>query len=196
MNIRIIRLAIIFLSSGAFLPAQTGASAGAGGAPVDGGVPVPAATRGPSTSFPAEGPGSPANPGPSLKENVTVAVKGTFEMDTPLDFSCTGVGPEMVKDGPVDQAPVPGIVMSFKGKISETPGGYLLNFILGLRIPIVNSTSVNRPPGSPPNPAATTTSVRNVAFQSSVNLTPGKPVTVLDANGKTIIITLTKPDDQ
>ncbi len=188
MNIRIIPLVMVFFGSSPILPAQTDGNP-IGPAPAGGATTTLQGSRGPA-AFPPNrgGAATPANLGPPLKDNVAVSVKGTFSFDTPIDFTCTGVGPQMIKDGPVDQAPIAGTIMSFKGKISETATGYFLEFSLGLRVPIVNSST------NPPNPLTSTITYRNVAFQSSVNLKPGQPVTVLDDNGKTIVITLTKAD--
>ncbi len=156
----------------------------------------------PASPVPASGSSGgaaiPANPGPFLPDNVTLAVKGTFDFGIPVDFSWTGAGPQFSRDNEVPSAAteikIPAaanaiILQSVKGVVRATKDGYWLDFTFGVSLP--NFTESSSPRGTS---TTTTVTYRNLAYHGSVNLKPGQPEVVLEHNGKSITVTLTKPD--
>ncbi len=150
------------------------------------------AARGPNASGQRGAPSPRVDLGPPLKENVTISLKGTFALDYPVDFSVTGAGPEFTKNGEVEAKAPATLMMQFTATVRETAVGYQVDFTYGMHLPLANSATAQVV-----SPSVTRTiTYRNVMIASTVNLKPGQPVIVLDDDGKTLTMTLTKADDQ
>jgi hypothetical protein len=125
---------------------------------------------------------------PPLKENVTLSVKGTSFADTPVDWTWTGAGPNIQYDSRVkDNAK--SIVFVFSGAIIAFGDAYKLFFSLTCNFPVVVQPEHN-PDGTTPGRRSTT--YNPIGLTTTVILKLGVPLTVVDHDGKTLTLTLTK----
>jgi hypothetical protein len=120
---------------------------------------------------------------PPLKENVTLSVKGTSFADTPVDWTWTGAGPNIQYDSRVNDD-AKSIVFVFSGAISAFGDGYKLFFSLTCNYPITTEMASS--------PGRKTLNYNPIGLTSTVILKLGVPLTVVDHDGKTLTLTLTK----
>ena len=167
---------LIALASAAMLPAQTPApNTASSGAPA-----APAGEVAQRASPPAP---------PPLPKNVTITVKGVFLEDEPVDFALTGAGPTFTYEiKPQDAMKDP--VQRFAAAFEKVKGdGYLFECYCTEEVPIVTKLE--------PTPGSTDQMTTNVNYQAlgvtgTVLLKPGIPCVFLNADGKSITLTLTE----
>jgi hypothetical protein len=142
----------------------------------------------PAPSSPLTVTAVPAKPAaPALPDNVTLSVKGQMGgMDLPIDLSWDGTGPKFsistTQPNPDDQDHA--YHLSFKGTISVTEGAYLVKYSLMWQVPVVTDTGGD---GAPKK-----VSYQSFGLGSSVIIKLDQPVILMNEQGKTLILTLTK----
>jgi hypothetical protein len=131
----------------------------------------------------------PAKPAaPALPDNVTLSVKGQIGgMDLPIDLSWDGTGPKFsistTQPNPDDQEHP--YHLDFKGTISVTEGAYLVKYSLFWQVPRVVETG-----GA--NGAPNKVSYLSFGLGSSVIIKLDQPAILMNEQGKTLTLTLTK----
>jgi len=123
-------------------------------------------------------------PMPPLKENVSLSVKGVLMTDLLVDFTWSGTGPNLAASTLVTGASKEGNLLRFEGTIEEESNRFRLTYTLSGQL--VFDVALPRPGG------AASRTVLNLALNSTAILKVGEPLTVLDRDGKKIILTLTK----
>jgi len=125
-------------------------------------------------------------------DNVTIHIKGVLNQDMPMDFSFTTAGPTFNLQQQISQLEHNGVEHPITGScqitIAPLAAGYRVRYVIGVRFPVIVSSTTSLATSS----ATTTVTYNNIAFAGSVILQSGQPVTILNSDGKDLIISLNK----
>ncbi len=149
--------------------------------------PLPRSGTGTGGTAGARPPAQPAKPlPPPLKENISLTIKSDIVEGFPVNMTLTGCGPEFSSsclivpaNGGDNSSPV---LAEVRLVVSQADEGYKVDCNLTYRIPVTQTSG-----------EAQTTGYRSKSIQTTVTPKVGTPLNLASEEGRTALLTITKP---